>query len=119
MRYLVTGSMPQQQQQQQQSRGSGGTIPAEYAAQIATTRSLHQHGYARYCVSAYDRGGCYLSSLNNDQHAAELFERGKIGPYPEHLKGGQGPPPGGSSDNEGGGVMLQHDVGAGLQRELR
>ena len=35
------------QHQQQQPRGSGGTFPAEYAAQTATTRYLHHHGHAR------------------------------------------------------------------------
>ena len=33
-------------------RGSGGTFPAEYAAQAATTKSRHQYGHARYCASA-------------------------------------------------------------------
>ena len=38
--------------QQQQPRGSGGTFPAEYAAQAATARSLYQHRQAGYCASA-------------------------------------------------------------------
>ena len=30
----------------------GGTFPAEYAAQAATTQYLHQHGHGGYCASA-------------------------------------------------------------------
>ena len=30
----------------------------------------------------------------HDQHAAELFGRGGIGPYPKHLRGGHAPPGG-------------------------
>ena len=33
-------------------RSSGRVFLAEYVAQAAITRSLHQHGHARYCVSA-------------------------------------------------------------------
>ena len=35
-----------------QPRSSGGTFPVKYAAQAATTRSLHHHGHARYCATA-------------------------------------------------------------------
>ena len=49
----------QQEQQEQQPRGSGGTFPAEYAAQAVTSRSLHQHGHTGYYASARCRGGCY------------------------------------------------------------
>ena len=49
--YPLQGSTPQQKQrrrrsQQQQPRGSGGTFPAEYAAQAATTSYLHHLGHA-------------------------------------------------------------------------
>ena len=50
--YTQHGHTRRQRHQQQQPRGSGGAFPAEYVAQAATSRSLHQHGHARYCVSA-------------------------------------------------------------------
>ena len=56
----------QQQQEQQQPRGSGGTFPAEYTAQAATTRSLYQHRHAGYCASVCCRGGCWRSHLHHD-----------------------------------------------------
>ena len=34
------------------NHGSGGALPAKHVAQAATTRSLHQHGLARYCTLA-------------------------------------------------------------------
>ena len=52
--YPLQGSTPQQQQQ---PRGSGGTVPAEYAAQAVTTGSQYQHRQAGYCASASCRGG--------------------------------------------------------------